>query len=176
MSDLKVGSLFSVQGKFVLVTGGGRGIGKMITEGFASNGATVFITSRDEKACAEAAREISASTGLLIVGVVVMKNTHTKKKNRRKGGGAVRMRFGVARGGDALRRAHQRGAAHASRRRGARRAGAQLGRQLGRASRHLFRKGMGQGVEEQVNRFAIWLKVFAGELIGWTQLIFRATR
>ena len=33
------------------------------TEGFASNGATVFITSRDEKACTDAAREISQATG-----------------------------------------------------------------------------------------------------------------
>ncbi len=63
MSELDVSRLFSVKGKFVLVTGGGRGIGKMIAEGFAANGATVFLTSRDEKACSLTASEISASSG-----------------------------------------------------------------------------------------------------------------
>lgn len=51
-------SLFSVTGKNVLVTGGSRGIGFMIAKGFARAGANVLLTSRDEKACAEAASEI----------------------------------------------------------------------------------------------------------------------
>lgn len=51
-------SLFSVVGKNVLVTGGSRGIGLMIAKGFAQSGANVLLTSRDEKACAEAASAI----------------------------------------------------------------------------------------------------------------------
>lgn len=54
-ASLLVSSLFSVAGKNVLVTGGSRGIGYMIAKGFCENGANVLLTSRDEKACAEAA-------------------------------------------------------------------------------------------------------------------------
>jgi len=50
--------LFDVAGKNVLVTGGSRGIGEMIAGGFASSGANVIITSRDEKTCAKAADSI----------------------------------------------------------------------------------------------------------------------
>lgn len=53
-----VSSLFGVAGKNVLVTGGSRGIGLMIAKGFVNAGANVMITSRDEKACAEAASSI----------------------------------------------------------------------------------------------------------------------
>jgi NAD(P)-dependent dehydrogenase (short-subunit alcohol dehydrogenase family) len=51
-------SLFSVANKNVLVTGGSRGIGFMIAKGFKEAGANVILTSRDEKACAEAAAKI----------------------------------------------------------------------------------------------------------------------
>lgn len=57
---MDIESLFSVSGKYVLVTGGGRGIGRMITEGFSRNGATVFISSRNQKQCDEAAADINA--------------------------------------------------------------------------------------------------------------------
>mmetsp|Transcript_12088 Transcript_12088/g.15925 ORF Transcript_12088/g.15925 Transcript_12088/m.15925 type:complete len:321 (-) Transcript_12088:183-1145(-) len=59
-TSLQVGQLFSVTGKSVLVTGGGRGIGKMIAEGFVANGCKVYICSRDEKALAETASELTA--------------------------------------------------------------------------------------------------------------------
>lgn len=55
-----VSTLFSVAGKNVLVTGGSRGIGYMIAEGFVQAGANVLLTSRDEKACAAAAQEIGS--------------------------------------------------------------------------------------------------------------------
>lgn len=53
-------NLFSVAGKNVLVTGGSRGIGKMICKGFADAGANVLLTSRDESACQQAAAECNS--------------------------------------------------------------------------------------------------------------------
>jgi NAD(P)-dependent dehydrogenase (short-subunit alcohol dehydrogenase family) len=47
-------TLFSVAGKNVLITGGSRGIGLMIAQGFAAAGANVVLTSRDESACRQA--------------------------------------------------------------------------------------------------------------------------
>ena len=50
--------LFSVAGKNVLVTGGSRGIGLMIASTFVTHGANVLLTSRDPKACEEAAEAL----------------------------------------------------------------------------------------------------------------------
>ena len=51
-------SLFDVQGKFCVVTGGGRGIGEMITEGLVDAGATVLITSRKAENLAATAERL----------------------------------------------------------------------------------------------------------------------
>lgn len=51
-------SLFSVQGKNVLVTGGSRGIGYMIAKGYCEAGANVLLTSRSVEACQQAAQEL----------------------------------------------------------------------------------------------------------------------
>ena len=58
MSSSAASQLFSVLGKNVLVTGGSRGIGLMIAQGFVNGGANVLLTSRDEAACAKAAQSI----------------------------------------------------------------------------------------------------------------------
>ncbi len=49
--------LFDVEGKVALVTGGSRGIGRMIARGLVAGGATVYIASR--RGCEETARELS---------------------------------------------------------------------------------------------------------------------
>ncbi|KAH8120183.1 NAD-binding protein [Phellopilus nigrolimitatus] len=59
MASLGVNSLFSVQDKVVLVTGGSRGIGKMIAAGFVKNGAKVYISSRSAKDCDATSKELS---------------------------------------------------------------------------------------------------------------------
>jgi NAD(P)-dependent dehydrogenase (short-subunit alcohol dehydrogenase family) len=41
------------------VTGGAKGIGRMISEGFVANGATVYVSSRDAAACAQACDEMN---------------------------------------------------------------------------------------------------------------------
>ena len=59
--------LFSIAGKTALVTGGSRGIGLMIAEGFVRAGADVTISSRKAEVCdAEAARlsELGTCTSL----------------------------------------------------------------------------------------------------------------
>lgn len=57
---MDIASLFSVAGKNVLVTGGGRGIGEMIAEGLVANGATVIVSSRDFKQCEATALRLNA--------------------------------------------------------------------------------------------------------------------
>jgi NAD(P)-dependent dehydrogenase (short-subunit alcohol dehydrogenase family) len=52
--------LFSLQGRIALVTGGSRGIGRMIAAAFLRQGATVYISSRKADACDETARQLSA--------------------------------------------------------------------------------------------------------------------
>ena len=56
MSD----ALFSVKNQIVLITGGGRGIGKEIASAFASRDATVIIAGRDKATLDKTVEEISA--------------------------------------------------------------------------------------------------------------------
>ncbi|OWZ20616.1 Glycoside hydrolase [Phytophthora megakarya] len=51
--------LFNVKDKVVVITGGGRGIGKMIADGFVQNGANVYIASRNFDACQTTADELN---------------------------------------------------------------------------------------------------------------------
>jgi NAD(P)-dependent dehydrogenase (short-subunit alcohol dehydrogenase family) len=52
--------LFSLAGRTALITGGSRGIGRMIATGFLQQGAKVYISARKAAACVETARELSA--------------------------------------------------------------------------------------------------------------------
>ena len=51
---------FSLQGRTALITGGTRGIGKMIAKAFVEAGATVYVCARDAEACQQTADELSA--------------------------------------------------------------------------------------------------------------------
>ena len=51
--------LFSLEGRTALITGGSRGIGRMIAEGYVSRGARVYITARKREACDATAAELS---------------------------------------------------------------------------------------------------------------------
>jgi NAD(P)-dependent dehydrogenase (short-subunit alcohol dehydrogenase family) len=55
--------MFDLTGKVAVVTGGSRGIGRAVSEGFALAGADVVIASRKFEACQVAAREIETATG-----------------------------------------------------------------------------------------------------------------
>src|ERR1043166_606072 len=56
----------SLQGKVALVTGGGRGIGKAITQRLAAAGANVVIASRKMENLEGTAREFAALPGKVV--------------------------------------------------------------------------------------------------------------
>jgi NAD(P)-dependent dehydrogenase (short-subunit alcohol dehydrogenase family) len=58
--------LFSLKGRVALITGGSRGIGKMIAEGFIAQGAKVYISARKAEACNQTALELSKDGGTCI--------------------------------------------------------------------------------------------------------------
>ena len=58
--------LFSLEGRTALVTGGSRGIGKMIAAGFVDRGAKVYISSRKADVCDATAEELSRDGGTCI--------------------------------------------------------------------------------------------------------------
>jgi NAD(P)-dependent dehydrogenase (short-subunit alcohol dehydrogenase family) len=51
--------LFSLKGRTALITGGSRGIGRMIARGYLAFGAKVYISSRKAAACDQTAEELS---------------------------------------------------------------------------------------------------------------------
>jgi NAD(P)-dependent dehydrogenase (short-subunit alcohol dehydrogenase family) len=59
-------SLFDVAGQIVLVTGGSRGIGRAIAQGFAQRGAKVVVVSRDEQGLAQAAKEMAVGNTTVV--------------------------------------------------------------------------------------------------------------
>jgi NAD(P)-dependent dehydrogenase (short-subunit alcohol dehydrogenase family) len=55
---MHVKELFDLSGKIAIVTGGGRGLGQQIAEGFAEAGANVVVCSRKEEACQEVSEKL----------------------------------------------------------------------------------------------------------------------
>jgi NAD(P)-dependent dehydrogenase (short-subunit alcohol dehydrogenase family) len=58
--NMNTSELFSLKGRTALVTGGSRGIGKMIASGFIEAGVKVYISARKAEVCEATARELSA--------------------------------------------------------------------------------------------------------------------
>lgn len=56
-SQFKAANLYDLHGLIALVTGAGTGIGLMIAQGLAANGAQVYITGRREDVLHRAANE-----------------------------------------------------------------------------------------------------------------------
>jgi len=63
---MNTADLFSLKGRTALITGGSRGIGKMIASGFVAQGARVYISSRKADVCDATAAELSAGGGSCI--------------------------------------------------------------------------------------------------------------
>ncbi len=57
---MNTSELFSLKGRTALITGGSRGIGRMIAAGFLAQGARVYISARKADACIATAQELSA--------------------------------------------------------------------------------------------------------------------
>jgi NAD(P)-dependent dehydrogenase (short-subunit alcohol dehydrogenase family) len=60
---MSIESLFSVAGKTAVVTGGSRGVGLMVAQGFVEAGAKVYIASRSADVCDKVAAELSNLPG-----------------------------------------------------------------------------------------------------------------
>ena len=69
MEDLKAPKLFDVSKYAAVVTGGGSGIGLMITQTLVANGARVYITGRRKEALETVVEKYSTGPGKIIAYV-----------------------------------------------------------------------------------------------------------
>jgi len=75
VDKLRASHMLDVSGKIVLVTGGGSGIGAMISAGFVANGAHVIIASRkDTSAWASKLTESGSGTCISVAGINLTKD------------------------------------------------------------------------------------------------------
>jgi NADPH:quinone reductase-like Zn-dependent oxidoreductase len=64
--DLKASKLFDVSHITAVVTGGGTGIGLMITQALVSNGAKVYITGRRGEALENVVKQYNSGPGKIV--------------------------------------------------------------------------------------------------------------
>ncbi|MEW4570762.1 SDR family NAD(P)-dependent oxidoreductase [Tautonia sp. JC769] len=62
---------FRLDGRVALISGGARGLGRVMAEALASAGASVALTAREQERADDVAREIAASTGREVIGLAV---------------------------------------------------------------------------------------------------------
>ena len=74
--------MFSLAGRVALVTGGYRGIGRMIAQGFLAQGAKVYITGRKAAACDAAAKEMSPDGHCISLPADISKSENIKELAR----------------------------------------------------------------------------------------------
>lgn len=62
-STLRLDQIYNLQNRVALVTGGGTGIGWMIAQGLATNGAKVYITGRRKDVLERSAQSFTRGPG-----------------------------------------------------------------------------------------------------------------
>jgi len=70
----------ALEGKVAIVTGGARGIGRAISEKFASRGADVVIADFQEELAVNTAKEIATATGRKVIAIPVDVSSFEKAK------------------------------------------------------------------------------------------------
>ena len=63
MDGARLRSLFDMTGRVVVVTGGTRGIGRALAEGYVAAGAKVVVASRKAEACEETEKHLRSLGG-----------------------------------------------------------------------------------------------------------------